>query len=271
MDRELQNVDRISFCVEVLTVKNGRSLGKIRPDGNGYYTIPLAVLGVVTENLTYYETDEFVSQMTSPTTVFNKCLTDGKLYGEFGHPKIALLPREMQIPRLMLIEELNYSHHIGKVWTGEKLESGGRIVYGLVKPFGPQGSQLKASLDDPCLNTSFSLRSIALSKDEPNLTRRRIKHLITFDYVGAGGYYQAAKRYSPSSESLCLDLPITRSNIIESVVAMERFSNTELNEIFGAKEVEILGKTTTFLREKAALQGVDGNLHSVFVNLLNNK
>ena len=267
----MQNVDRISFTVDVLAVKNGRKLGMIRPDENGYYQMPLAVLGTVTDNRTYYEVEDFVAQMTSPDTVFNRCLTDGKLAGEWGHPKIMLLPEDMRLPRLMYVDEDKVSHQIGKVWSGEKLESGGRIIYGKIKPTGPYGDKLKESLDDPCLNTSFSLRSIAHSRNENGITRRKIKHLVTFDYVCAGGYNEASKRYSPSVESVNVDISLTEKNFVVTTAAMERLSNTELNEIFGASTVTIGTKRTTFIEKGAALVDDDGRHRSVFTSLLGSK
>jgi len=268
MNNALENVDRISFVVEVLTIRNGRKLGRIRPDQDGYYTVPLAVLGTPTDNRTYYEVNDFVNQLTSPDSYINKCLVDAKLFGEYGHPMIKLLPENLQLPRLMLVDEKNHSHHIKKIWTGEKLESGGRIIYGLIKPTGPFGSYLRDSLEDPCLNTSFSLRSIAHSTETRDLIRRKIKYLVTFDFVGAGGYSEATKRYAPAVEVL-VDLPITHHILQTSHAAMEHLSNTELNEIFGAKIVTIGSKQTSFVPEKQALCDERGTLQSVFTRLMN--
>ena len=266
----LQNVDKISFVVDVLHVRAGRKLGAIRPNEDGYYTIPLAVLGTPTDNRTYYEVQDFVDQLTSPTSVINRCLTDGKLYGEYGHPPINVMPDNLIIPRLMMIDEKNVSHHISKIWSGDKLENGGRIIYGLVKPSGPYAESLRQNLDDSCMNTSFSLRSIAKSRQENGLTRRQIKHLITFDYVNAGGYNEASKRFSPAVESL-VDIDLINNNIRITESAMECLTDSELNEIFGAKHVVIGGKRTTFIEKKEALQDESGKFHSIFTSLLGKK
>jgi hypothetical protein len=266
----LQRVDNISFVVDVLHVRAGKKLGAIRPDEDGYYQIPLAVLGTATDNRTYYEVEDFVQQLTSPQSAINMRLTDGKLYGEYGHPKIAMLDEKLVLPRLFDIDEPSVSHHIKKIWTGEVLESGGRIIYGLVKPTGPYGESLRANLDDPCMNTSFSLRSIAASRQEGQLTRRRIKHLVTFDYVTAGGYNEASKRFSPGVESL-VDIALVDNNFRVTESAMECLSHTELNEIFGAKHVMLGSTRTTFVDKQQALQDADGRLHSVFTSLIGKK
>lgn len=266
MSGALQNVDKISFCIDTLLIKNGRKLGRIRPDENGYYEMPLAVLGTVTDNRTYYEVEDFVSQLTTPTSFINKCLANAKLFGEYGHPMIVLLPDDKVLPRLMVIDEKSVSHHIKQIRTGDKLESGGRILYGLIKPHGPYGENLQSSLDDPCLNTSFSLRSIAQSRQEGNITRRRIKHLVTFDYVNAGGYDEASKRYAPSVESI--DIMSNSISIPVTTAAMETLNNTELNEIFGAKTITIGSTSRTFVDKDTALRGSDGKFHSIYTSLL---
>lgn len=272
----LQNTDRIFFCIDVLAVRNGRKLGALRPDADGYYQMPLAVLGTPTDNLTYYEVEDFVQQLTSPTSHINMRILDGKLYGEYGHPKIQALPPEEQLPRLFDIYEDRMSHHIKKIWSGEQLESGGRIIYGMVKPHGPFAEHLRSNLDDSCMNTSFSLRSIAKSRQEGKLTRRSIKHLVTFDYVTAGGYNEASKRYSHANESLqCLEsvieIDLIDSNFRVTESAMECLTKHELNDIFGAKQVIIGGSKTTFVDAQTALRDESGALHSVFTSLLGKK
>lgn len=265
----LENVDRISFVVDTLVVKDGKKLGTIRPDSDGYYTVPLAVLGIPTDNHTYYDVSEFTQQLTSPTSILNRKLTDGKLYGEWGHPKINLLDEKQVIPRLLDIDEDKMCHHFKKIWTGEKLASGGIVIYGAIKPTGPRGEHLKANLDDPCMNTSFSLRSIASSRQEGNIMRRKVKQLVTFDYVTAGGYNQASKRFSPSNESI--DISLTDKNFKITEAALECFNNTELNEIFGAKQVMIGRKTMTYIGNTGTLKDESGNSTSVFKQLITMK
>jgi len=269
MSGALQNVDKISFCIDTLAIKNGRKLGRIRPNTDGYYEMPLAVLGTVTDNRTYYEVEDFVEQLTTPTSYINKCLTTGSLYGEYTHPQVYMLPQEQQLPRLMDVDMKYASHHIKQIRTGEKLETGGRILYGLIKPHGPYGETLKSNLDDPCMNTSFSLRSIAHSRQEGQITRRKIKYLVTFDYVGIGGYNEASKRYAPAVESI--DLVLNASTQPVTTAAIEHLSDTELNEIFGAKIVTIGTTRTTYTVKDQTLRDGAGNKRSIYTNLFNSK
>ncbi len=263
----MQNVDNISFVVDTLVIKGNKRLGTIRPDENGYYTVPVAVLGIATENQTYYDVDEFVAQMVSPQSFVNRLLTDGKLFGEYGHPMIKLMPEEKQIDRLMMIDEKCVSHQIGKLSTGETLANGGKVINGAIKPTGPYGESLKNSLDDPCLNTSFSLRSIAHSRQEGALTKRKIRHLVTFDFVNAGGYQEASKRYSPGVESL-VNIDLIGPNLRVTEVACEHLTNSEINEVFGSRLITIGKTTTTFIDKQQALRAADGSMQSVYAALL---
>lgn len=269
MSQALQNVDKIQFCVDTLVVKDGRRLGRIRPDADGYYEMPLAVLGTVTDNRTYYEVEDFVAQLTSPTSFINKALTSGSLKGELGHPMIVELQEDQRLPRLMVIDEQKVSHHIKQIRTGEKLASGGRILYGKIKPCGPYKDAVQDAFDDPTVNAAFSLRSIAHSRQEGTITRRKIKHLVTFDYVSLGGYSEASKWYAPGIEAI--DMSLESFALPVTTAAMEHFTDTEINEIFGAKTVMIGSTRTTLVDRSNALRTSDGKLHSVYTSLMGKK
>ena len=270
MATALQNTDRISVVVETSIIRAGRKLGVVRPDTNGYYTIPIAVLGTPTDNKTYYDVEEFVGQLQDPTSFINMVLTDGKLYGEYGHPPIQLMDEKLVLQRLCMIDEKSVSHHISKIWTGETLASGGKILYALIKPHGPYAEPLRNNLDDPCTNTSFSLRSVTKSRNENGLTKRKMQRLITFDYVTAGGYNEASKRFSPGVETFC-DVSLLDNSFKVTEAAMECFSSSEINDILGATEITVMGTKTTFYDKKSALKDESGNLHSVFTSLLRRK
>ena len=268
MARALDKVDNISFVVETLFVRDRRKLGIARPDGDGYYDMPLAVLGTETRNGTYYEVSDFVDQITGAESYVNKLVTDGNLYGEYGHPAVALLNHDQQISRLLTIDEKSVSHHIRQIATGETLESGGKIIIGKVKPFGPYGGSLQENLDNPNMNTAFSLRSIAISRDDGRLIRRNIKKLVTFDAVAVGGYAEASKRYSPSTESLSISMTPSSNVIKISEAAMECFTNTEINEIFGSREVMIGKQRLTYLDRTKTFIDNSGRHTSVYQALV---
>lgn len=265
----LQQLGSLQFCIDTLQIKDGHRLGRIRPDENGYYMMPLAVLGIVSQNNTYYDVPAFVEQITGKDAFVRKMLEDGKLYGEFGHPWIAALPRELIIPRLVHIDEKCVSHHIKTMETGKQLENGGVILQGLVRPHGPYGATLKDNLDAPTMNTAFSLRSVTSEQEINGVKHRTMRRFVTCDAVLAGGYYQAAKRfssaamenlqYAPGStrfkhalEGFSVALDRAGSLYFEQV-ALESITDSELNDLFGAKRILRRGQTLTYLPHGGAL------------------
>lgn len=248
-----QNVSNIQFRIETLVAKDRRNTGRVKPDAQGYYAgIPVAVLGTVSQNNTYYDVDSFQKQIQSPDTYINKVLTQGKLYGEYGHPMIAQLPPDQQLARLAVIDEKAISHHISEIYTGETLASGGRLVLAKLKPTGPYKESLKDNLEDPCMNTSFSLRAITSAEQRGNVSYRVMKKLVTFDAVAAGGYMEASKSYAPAMESF--DVTIAPTGIVTMTqVAMETYTDTELNELFGIHAVTKHKHIVTELSDAASM------------------
>lgn len=243
--KTLENVDNISFVIETMRVRDGHTLKTLDRDNEGYYlNIPMAVLGIVTQNNTYYQVDRFVQELQSQESLFNKTLAEGKLYGEYGHPgELASLGKEAGLKRLLTVEPKNLSHHIKRVSTGRKLETGGVVVEADVKPTGPHGSHLKESLDTPSMNTSFSLRSAAKSQTKNGVIHRSVLRMVTFDYVCAGGYNEASKRYAsvksgnPANEEYIDVVPTPGKGVLMDYVAFEHVNDTEINDILGAKEI----------------------------------
>lgn len=247
-----QNVSNLQFRVETLVAKDRRNVGRIKPDSYGYYDgVPIALLGAVSQNNTYYDIASFQEQLTSPNTFINKVLTQGKLYGEYGHPNLIGLTNAEQIERLSVIREQLQSHHISAIYSGETLASGGKLLLAKLKPHGYYGSYLKDNLDDPYMNTSFSLRAITSAEQRGNVSYRVMKKLVTFDSVNAGGYMEAAKSYSPSVESF--DISITSTGtVVMNQVALECYTDTELNELFGIPLAMKHTKVITYLSPEAS-------------------
>lgn len=270
----LENTDSITFSVEVMTVKNGRKLGRVRPDEMGYYNnFPLSVIGAVSDNATYYTVDSFVNQIKDPKSSFNMLLTDGKLYGEYGHPPLEGLKDSEVYTRLARVAEERRSHHFKRIATGEKLESGGTLIVGDFKPMGPYGKDLNDELSEPLANTSFSLRSIVGQTINNGVKVRSMKKLVTFDTVFGGGYNQAAKRYCAGTEHLIdftLNADINAGKFTE--YACENFSDAELNEIFKSSNVQLHKRHVTYVKAKNGLHfRNDTEMRSAYYELMRNR
>lgn len=259
-------VDRLTFRVDVLVDDGGRRLQKAVPDENGYYDMPLAVLGIESQNQTYYKVDPFVAQITDPSSHFCKNLRDGKLYGEWMHPSIEGMAHEAAIMRLNNIDGHLVSHHFSSVYVGETLPNGGRLVNGKVRPFGPKEKPLADSLVSPLINTSFSLRAITQETIQGSLRLRTMRRLVTFDAVLAGGYREAAKRYRPSLE---LEIVPVGDDLLFTECSLESMTNSEINELLGSSKVTYQRKQVTVLRGgRAYVKDSDGLARSLYNAML---
>lgn len=253
MAQPLQDVRNLQFRVETMMVQDGgRKLRKLTPDENGYYSnVPVTALGAVSRNRTYYEVDSFVRQIRDPNCSFNELLVGGQLYGEWGHPNVIGLSKENAFARLLKIDENCFSHHFNGLSTGKTLEDGGVILEAKLKPVGPHRDDLRESLENPCENTAFSLRAITESKNRDGVSYRVMKKLVTFDYVGAGGYRQASKVFSGSTENFddyTVELEGIQQTATFTQVALESFTDTELNDVFGASKICRATKIITFAK-----------------------
>ncbi len=225
------------IVVEAMPVMDGKTIKRLRPDENGYYDVPLLTLGVPTRNNVYYIPESIKKCIESPTSGFNIMLRDGCLKGCIDHPEA--YDRD-DIPKLLDIREQFVSHFIKKVYTGEVLPNGGQLLMGKLKPFGAYGPNLEQSLQDPDVNTAFSIRSLCKEHTDPTTKQkiRDVQILVTFDFVSAPGYREACKRFAPATESY--KIPVTINDFYrDGKIACESFTDQELLRIFDLEDITI--------------------------------
>ena len=234
----------VHFVVQTFDTIEGRKIRSMKPDSDGYFIgVPIAVIGIPSRNRAFYDVNSFKQAMEDPTSIIRILLTDGNLFGEWGHPKLATAePDEAFLRRLTEIYEDRQSHHFRKIYTAETLESCGTIVRADLKPTGPFKEQHLEQLMDPNINSAYSLRSICHQTYDrsKNLLYRTIKKLVTFDAVSCGGYQQASKRWAPATEAIdSYELNLINALGIEnqSVYATEAIKDLEILKIFDAKEM----------------------------------
>ena len=102
---------RLSFVIETMEVIDGHKLKSAHPDKHGYYTVPLAVVGVVTQNRTYYIPEYFIESMVGSKSPFALQVRSGNMFGEFGHP----FTKDLE--RIGIVMESNWCNHIRRVFT----------------------------------------------------------------------------------------------------------------------------------------------------------
>lgn len=251
--------DGIYFTVSTMLVDDNRSIRKPIKDKDGYYTnVPVAVMDTVSRNKTFYYSEDFNQQLKGPSN-FNIRLTEGTLKGEYGHPFIANPNSREGIARLLHIESTLVSNHIRSISVKKVADLGLNVVFMDTKGHGPYGKYFEESMDDPTINTAFSLRGLsAVNIDrQTGVMYKKLKSLVTFDSEVVGsGFKQSTKRYiSQSMESLnaektddilCetiehINCQIDQNTIVSAVktCSVETFSNTEINDIFKSKSVII--------------------------------
>lgn len=260
----------LSFRVDTMFVGNGNRVGVIRPNELGIYCgLPLMVLNETTQQNTYYDPKSMIDQITNPNTTFNKIMSDGKKMGEWGHPTFFGLNKDETIQRLVTVDERNTSHLFTSLYTDAPGPSGTVVVRGDVKPTGPMGAVFKESLEDPVVNTSFSLRAYVTTDTRPNgLKYRTVRQLCTWDVVGASGYKTTDKAHALGLESFSGDTyeeyeiqVIDNGMLMIDQIALESYSDTELNEIFGVRKVSQLVQSRTFVKPDRELMARFPNLY----------
>lgn len=185
--------------------QSGKS-GVAVPDANGYYETVLGAFGIENSSRIFWS-DAKVRNLFTKSSELIERISNGQLYGEWGHPKMTpgMTARDYLV-KLLIMHEEQISHHIKKVELHEDFEghNGQRClgVIGWVKPHGPNGHCLEESLRNADINTAFSLRSLAATK--VNSMGRQVKDplkIISWDAVAEGGIACADKYHNPALES----------------------------------------------------------------------
>jgi len=274
------NVPRnISFRVETLFFNKGGRVGRVVPSASGVYSgMPLMVIGQTTQQNTYYDPKSVMDQITNPESRFNKVFSQQKLYGEYGHPSFLGMAKEDQLQRLCTVDERNVSHLFTSFYTDKPSADGTVVLRGDIKPTGPMGAVFKESLDDPMVNTSFSLRAyVNTDVGRDGIKYRTVRSLTTFDVVGASGFSSTDKAHSLGLESFAGEQyddyeikKIENGNLLIDQIALETYSNTDLNEIFGVSSISKIVQSRTLVESDKSLQEKFPTLYakSVFHELI---
>lgn len=271
----------LKFSCGAMDSINGYRLQAATPDANGCYEVIVGAIGIPTRNNVIYDPESLVKAMSDPNSRFNICLRDGNLAGEYGHPRVET---KEDLNRLFLIDEHYISHYFRKIWIDEKPLSipgyEAHPIRALVKPAGPYGSVLEQSLKDPCINTSFSIRSLCtpVSGKDSRYTYRQVDYLITFDYVFAPGYEVTSKRYAiggrkpnaAGQESFEIDVNLNElslcasQNSIAGLEGINMLTDADVRKLKHEREYRI-GNNLVGVRlmGSASMVNVDGNLVSV--------
>jgi hypothetical protein len=192
------------------------------------------------------------------------------MLGEYGHPTFYGMSREDQLQRLTTVDEKNSSHLFTGIYTDNPSPDGTVVLRADIKPTGPYGTVLKESLDDPVVNTAFSLRAFVDTKvGTDGIKYRTVRSLTTFDAVGASGFATTDKAHAIGLESFAGDNyddyeihVMQDGNLLIDQLALETFTNTEINEIFGVSSISKIIQSRTFVETDKELMEKYPNLYT---------
>lgn len=196
---------RIVYQCTALVGSNKR--GVLEPDADGYYTLVVGGLNAFNSVGAYYPLAP-AAKLFEESSSFMRRIRDGNCKGETGHPKP--LPGQSNrdyIGRILQIEETRVCAHFRKIWLQHEgiKDKNGRPIVGImaeVKPSGPLGPALKASLENPDEEVCFSIRSLTNDIMTPaGHIQKNIRQIVTFDLVTEPGLSGSTKYNSPSLES----------------------------------------------------------------------
>lgn len=224
----------IKFTETALRTQNKK--GVLTPDENGYYTLVIGGLNCYNSAGEYYVSKGATDLFTSSSHLMRRIAT-GQLRGEQGHPrKLPNMSTSQWVNRIMTIDEACVCSHFAEIWLdlnyGRNNPGCGNpeliAIMGRVKPSGPYGDALKASLDNPEENVAFSIRSLTENETINGRVEKTLSQIITWDYVIEPGINIANKWSTPTLEDISRDI-ITREMIVT-------VANESINSRFAIEE-----------------------------------
>jgi hypothetical protein len=221
--------------------------GKLKPDADGYYEMVLGALNFYNSAGAFYPYEGSAKEVFKASSSFMRRVAKGALRGEYGHPKRDNMTLNQYMIRLLEVDERMVSHHIKEVrvdYTAVKDARGNPCIaiIGLVKPSGPYGPALLATIENPSENASFSVRAVTADDDVRGVRTKEIQQIITWDYVNEPGIAVADKYNAPSLESF-VDLQVTKAIMKSVAKAKEEEMEKEGVTMENRQTVQLLNET----------------------------
>lgn len=199
-------MDIVKYTETIFSSSNKK--GVIKPDEEGYYTIPLGALNTYNSAGEYYVAEEAIKLFDSSSSLMRR-IKNGALYAELGHPKKDNMSTEAFYRRMGYVDERCICGHIAEVSIDfnygknhpEINNSELILILGKVRPAGPHAESLKMSLESSKQNSAFSVRGITENIPRNNRMERILTNIITWDYVVEPGINVACKAKAPGLES----------------------------------------------------------------------
>ncbi len=203
--------------------------GVVRTDANGYTEMVLGGFNTFNSAGEFYSFEETRALFENSSSLMRR-INNGQCRGEYGHPKrVTGMTNEAYLSRVLSIAEENISHHVKAIrldTTGYRDEHGKSIVavIGLVKPCGPKGTVLAASMENADENVAFSIRSLTNNEYKGGIMHKAVKVIVGWDYVNEGGISIANKYQSPGLEDFSEDQTVFTRSTLDLIEAKPVFA-----------------------------------------------
>jgi hypothetical protein len=232
-------MNKINFSCT--TLAGTKKQGILRPDDNGYYTMPIGGLNVFNSAGEFY-TYEGAKELFTSSSAFMRRVKSGCLKGETGHPKpLPGQSMESFAQRVMTIDEKNVCVHFSEIWLDfdNVKDANGKPIIAIMSkltPSGTNGPALQKSLDNPKEEVCFSIRAFTEDRRVGGIKQRALREVVCFDNVTEPGISIAKKFFAPALESR-LEAEFTKQDLIKSMttevpgLSMESIRNNGL-ELF---------------------------------------
>lgn len=211
----------ISLAATKVNVKQEQ----LEKDGDGYYLVTLGAFNTFNTSGVFYLEDKIRDFIHNDNYYLSKRIKQGYLYGEMGHPQ--RLPGQSPTDFLLRTGRIDMdriSHHIKEVLFVPTNKSSGvpgqpniLLCKGWVKPAGVFGDKLQASLDNPNINTAFSLRAIHDESKKGGIPMKTITQIITWDWVLQPGMSCANKWDTLTADEDVL-IPMLTKDMLDTIL-----------------------------------------------------
>jgi hypothetical protein len=182
--------------IKVAKELNGYVLKQAKPSQEGYYNVPFIQLDTKFrgQGEGLYDPITLSQHLLDPSVgMLAKSILEGGCYGEYRHPKRNNRPMNEWVERCFFIDSTLVSHYIREINPGKEINNK-KTLYLNFKPFGPYGDYLRQSLEDPYMNTAFSIRTF-VGKQDPKTGYLPVRAAKTIDHCDIPGFEVASKRF----------------------------------------------------------------------------
>lgn len=158
---------------------------------DGYYKVVVGALNTFSRENIFYIKDTLEEQLNDKSSILVRRISNGQLFGERGHPTIPVnRSEEEQLKTMVTIHQDNISHHIKDIElktteTPAPIPNKGNVikVVATLAPAGVHAEEIRNSLDNPNINTAFSLRALHQMEYVNGIAMKKIFMFITWDWV----------------------------------------------------------------------------------------